>query len=216
MATSLTTIINTIIPDQIGEQYSFASVYLMDVLREFCTRSHIVNDGFKHDVASSDPDATLNKSISITTPTAYSSWQPCEIMRLKINGIDYAAKERAITENIDDIDEIEETKTKFWYLSGDTTIVMYPFENIAVQLYLQMAFKPTDSVAELDDKTYRDWNDVIRAGVMAKLLNMPKKEWYDPAAARENRYDYERGIGRAIRTVLYNHDSTWRNKGGFI
>lgn len=67
MATSLTTLINTILPDQIGEQYDFITNTVKDTLRDFCSRTQIANRGIVQTIHTTEIDDNLNNSVDINT-----------------------------------------------------------------------------------------------------------------------------------------------------
>lgn len=202
MSVQLSTLINEVMPDVIGVPYPLVEMELRKILVDFCHKTFIINEGFKKDVLSTDP-ASPNNHIDIATPAAYAEYMPCHIMRLTIDGVDYDTEERKITSDLTDINSIvDSTETKLWYASTATNIIMYPFEAIAAQLYLKVAFKPTMSITSLDDLFYQDYHDDIVAGTKANLMVMPKKSWTDMQSAANYRSDYIKGRNSALITII--------------
>lgn len=192
MSFTLTNLINEVMPSVIGCPQPLVEAEVKNVLAEFCGSTGIINKGFKKDVLSTDP-TTPNDHIDITTPTAMALFVPCGILWMKIDGVPYEAKRREITDDLDDMDLVEEQGVKFWYPSTATNIIMYPFDAVACQIYLQVAFKPSTAMVAgttLEDMFYENWHTQIVAGVKAKLLAMPKTAW----EGKGNLISYYQGI----------------------
>lgn len=211
MSFTLTNLINEVMPDVIGCPFPLVEAEAKNVLAEFCGSTGIINKGMKKDVLSTDP-ATPNSHIDIATPVAMALYVPCDILWMKIDGVSYEAKKREITDDLTDMDLIEEPGVKFWYPSTTTNIVMYPFEAQAVQLYLQIAYKPSMAMVAatvLEDPFYEDWHNIIVAGVKARLLAMPKKAWTGQAAVVAwHKGIYDKGMIAARIAVLNARDRT--------
>jgi len=219
MSFTLSNLITEVMPAVIGCPQPLVEIEARNVLADFCGSSGIVTQGFKKDVLSTDP-ATPNDHIDITTPTGMALWVPCDVLFLAIDGIPYEAKKRKIEDDLDDMDLIEEPGVKFWYPSTTTNIVMYPFEALAVQLYLQVAFKPSalmPAATALDTMFYEDWHVQIAAGIRARLLAMPKTVWQDKTMAGYYQGIYDEGVHAARISALNARDLTVsRNKNQHI
>ena len=220
MSFTLTNLINEVMPDVIGCPFPLVEAEVKSVLADFCGATGIINKGFKKDVLSTDP-AAPNGHIDITTPTAMALYVPCDILWMYIDGVPYEAKRREISDALTDMGLIEEDGVKFWYPSTTTNIVMYPFEAQAVQLYLQVAFKPSMAMVAdtvLEDMFYENWHKIIVSGVKANLFAMPKKAWTAPAAlVAMHKGNYDEGVSAARIAAFNARDMTVsRSKNQFL
>ena len=210
MAYYLTNLINEVLPDVIGCPQPLIEATTRTILKEFCATG-ILNKGFKHDVLATDP-ATPNDHIDIATPAAMALYAPVNILSMRIDGVAYDARRLEISDDLTDIEELEENRVKFWYPSTATNIIMYPFPAAACQIYLQVAFRPAASGvflinSPLDDRFYDDWHETIVAGVKAKLLVMPKKAWTgDAGIVQWYQGIYDQGRRAALASVVHSMD----------
>jgi hypothetical protein len=88
---------------------------------------------------------------------------------------------------------------------------------VAVQLYLQVAFKPLTTVTTIEDVFYQEWHGVIAAGTKARLMLMPKKVWSNPQLGAVFQGQYDHGKNSAIVSLMYSRDREGdRRQNGFI
>jgi hypothetical protein len=215
MSTAISVLVNDVLPDVIGCPFPLIETKVKETLEDLAGTG-IINSGFKHDVLASDP-TTPNDQITIATPAAFVQYEPLDVFSLRIDGIPYDTVRRVITDDLDDISSIVESRTKLWYPATAASIIMFPFDATAVQLYLQVAFKPLTTITSIEDVFYQEWHQVIAAGTKARLMLMPKKAWSNPQLGAVLQGQYDRGKNSAIMSVVYSRDREGdRRKNGFI
>ncbi len=215
MSTGISVLVNEVLPDVIGCPYPLIETKVKETLEDFAGTG-IINSGFKHEVLAADPTAP-NNQITIPTPAAFEHYQPLDILSLRVDGIPYDAVRRVITDDLTDIESVLDSRTRFWYPGTATSIIMYPFDAAAVQLYLQVAFKPLTTVTTIEDVFYQEWHQVIAAGTKARLMLMPEKVWSNPQLGAVYQGQYDRGKNSAVMSVVYSRDREGdRRKNGFI
>lgn len=215
MSTAISVLINEVLPEVIGCPFPLIETKVKETLEDLAGTG-IINSGFKHDVLSSAP-TTPNNQITIPTPAAFAQYQPLDILNLRVDGVPYDTTRKVITDNLNDVESVVDGRTKFWYPATATSIIMYPFDAAAVQLYLQVAFKPLTTVASIEDVFYQEWHRVIAAGTKARLMLMPKKAWSNAQLGAVYQGQYDRGKSSATISLISSRDKEGdRRKNGFI
>lgn len=216
MAVALSVLVNDVLPEVLGCPYPLIETRVKDVLADFCEGTDAYNSGFRKNVLATDP-TTPNRQITVAVPAAFAEWKPSDILGLRIDGVPYDTKRRVIIDDLTNIADIEENRVKFWYPATAASIIMYPFNAVAVQVYLQVAFKPLTTVTSVEDTFYQEWRDAIASGVKARLMVMPRKPWTNAQLSSHYQDRYDDAKSSAIISVMNNRDREGdRRTNGFM
>lgn len=216
MSVAISVLVNEALPELTGCPYPLIEAKVKEALQSFCEGTDAFNSGFRKNVLSTDPTSP-NGQITIATPAALAEYEPSEILTLRIDGVSYSTKRRVITEDLTNIDDIVGKRTKFWYPATAASIIMYPFDPVAVQLSLQVAFKPLMTVTAIDDIFYQDWHTAIVRGAKGSLMAMAGKPWSNAQRASYCLGQFEAAKNSAIIAVYNNLDREGdRRTNGFM
>jgi hypothetical protein len=113
MSTAISVLVNEVLPDVVGCPFPLIETKVKETLEDLAGTG-IINSGFKHDILAS-VRTTPNDQITIATPAAFAQYEPIDISNLRVDGIPYDTVRRVITDDLDDISSIVESRTKLWY-----------------------------------------------------------------------------------------------------
>jgi hypothetical protein len=207
MSTPLSTLINEVMPELPGCPYPLIERKVKEALQDFCERTWLVNRS-----------VVATTSYTLDTASAMANFVPCGVMRLRIDDVEYEARRVEVVGDDDEMTDIEEAGVKFWYPDSDGTITFMPFEVAPTTLRARVAFKPTMSIAAVEDLLYQEWHETINAGVKSRLMLMPGKKWSNAQLGGYWRQEYEKGVGSGkARTMMSGWDRTSITRStGFI
>lgn len=171
---------------------------VISALIEFCDKSWVLSDTWNHVFVPANIDASLINSYDIDfTSVVTSAVKPAAIRALHIDGTPWPVKRKNILNALPDWDAIKEVAVKYYNLPDSSTIRLFDMDDSIVNILLRVAFKPLRSVTQVDDVLFDDWSEAIVARAKSTLLNMPSKEWTNPAAAALAERDWRRVLSRA-------------------
>ena len=80
------------------------------------------------------------------------------------------------------------SKPREYFLTDDVnTVRVYPMPNTDSdeEYYVKAIVCPKKDQTEVPEMLYEKWEEVIQAGALAKLLNMPGASWRSPKTATQ-------------------------------
>lgn len=91
------------------------------------------------------------------------------------------------------------TPSSYW-LIDDRAIGLFPTPDRRYILRASAVLKTSRAATEVDDWVFEEWADAIVAGAASRIVDIPGKEWSNPALAAEYRMRFEKAIvGARIR-----------------
>lgn len=168
------------------------------VVREFCRKT----TRWRVDL----PDLTL-----VLNQTAYVPGNVATTIQLPVDGelVLYAsAKQNGIPleptrkEDMDAVQfnwEIEQgSQMQRFYPSDPLTFNVWPIPvDVTYPIQIRAAFMPTVAALTCPDFVMNDWQEVITAGAIGRLLNMIDREWTDMKTAMLKRAEFLDGVADA-------------------
>lgn len=189
-------------PDVPGCPLPLIEREIREIIQQFCEDTWILQQTLAVGITSDDIDTSLNNQVSIDlTNIVGTAYRPIFLVELDIDWVPYEALEwrHEITHNA----LILNTRNKkFFYFSGNTTLVLYPISKVC-SIRVTISYKPLKNTTSYDDLFYEDYVDTIAAGVRSRLFKMPGKAWTNPQAADLEWRNYQRGVNRASKNVRY-------------
>lgn len=74
---------------------------------------------------------------------------------------------------------------------------LIPTNSVDVQVSCRVAYKPSRSAVDMQDWMYEDWWEVLKAGVLARLLIIPGQTWTNPGLSAMYRKEFDVGCREA-------------------
>jgi len=182
MATQLTSFIPDVAVKLPGCPKIIIQHYLLNVIREFSSKTLINNSWIDLSITSG------NKEYSLSAP---SNTEIVDVIRVVYDDSD------------------EQDFNDYYYLADSFWLTYEPTDDF--DLDVLVGLRPVSTVTEVDDFYYNDWLDTIVDGVVYKLASMNKKDWSDPALAQVAFNNYFIGINKAKALVyerLFNNTGT--------
>ena len=186
MSTSITNFVPDIAISVLGCPKPIIEHCLVDIIRDFASKTLIYNSWIDLAVTSGTKDYTLS------APT----------------GTEIVDVIRAVYDDSD-----EEEFTDFYFIANTFWITYEPTDDF--DLDILVGLRPTRTSTEVEDIFYNDWLDVIVAGTLWKLCSMNKKDWSDPAKAQEQMLEYFVGVNKAKALAyerLFNNSGVTKQK----
>ena len=91
------------------------------------------------------------------------------------------------------------------YLKDPRTVRLVYIPEAAFSLYLGAWVKPSRNSYEVPEFIYEKYLEAIAAGAKARILNMPTRPWYSPAAAGLEEAEYEARRSSALIDATKSH-----------
>lgn len=186
---------------------------LTDVLRHFCEQTQFA----RHEETLTLVDGTSTYTISMP-----SGQQMSEVLTVRQPAINH----EIIPADVDELDKQEpawETKTASrpdYYVFEDRDQIRFvytPTGDNLEDVVVRFAVKPTQTGTSAYDAIYNEYGIEIAAGVTARLLRMPRREWTDLVAAGEFAAMYDDAVTRAaiIGSKSWNNRARRRVTGRY-
>ena len=95
----------------------------------------------------------------------------------------------------------DDVRYRFWQYTPFTVSVSPVDDLVGLELSLIAALKPKNLTAdfEFSESVLTDYQEAIIAGAKAKLYEVPRKPWFDPALHQKNRHDFTTAASDALR-----------------
>lgn len=172
---------------------------LLKAIQEFCRRTDVLKRSFEYDVETSDVVAADNDSVEVDLSTLFASYRPIRVLQFKQDTLPYTPEYLVVGSDLADFSEhYDITETRYYNFSDDQKIKFFPFDiDDTVTLFLEVVFKPLDSVTSVDDFFYTEWLDVLVDGALWLLMDMDGQPWANKNESIKRRRFFNAGIGRA-------------------
>lgn len=153
---------------------------ILDVTRDFCKFSLILNKGVAAIVEATSIDSTKNFAATITI-VPYTETEPCGIFGLTVNGCKLASVERdAVSPS--GASPIYHVGGIFHKFSGQTTCLIHPLQS-GGDVRFSAGFMPTTTATQIDDTFWSLYGNGVMFGIKASLFAMSGYKTTDPNAA---------------------------------
>lgn len=209
MATEITTFKKYVATDVLPCPDPIVEREILNVIIEFCEKTHIMQREFAvtFDTDSdglTELDDEYQNAIDVDISEHLSKERMVSVMAFNLDGIDKYPEYRNITNTISDSiwESLHSDNVLYFSMPDSNTIRVYDRETSDTELYVALAVKPTRSATSVQDFLLEDWLEPIVAGVKAKILAMPGKEWTNGRASLMYKLEYRRGISRARAMAL--------------
>jgi len=197
MSTNLTVMSNAIGPDVIGCPRVLIDKAILDATIRFCEETHVIEKGFEHNVVTADITAADNDSVNVNIATYVTDGRPIVLTEFKIDGASYTPQELKLVNDLSDISEIAVQGAVFFNFPDTTHVKFYDIEAKDQRFYIKAVYVPLPTATTVDDDFYYRYHKAIEAGARAELMEMPNKDWSNPAMAIYYKGKYTDGVADA-------------------
>jgi hypothetical protein len=211
MATNITVLSNRVQPDVIGCPKVVVDNAVIDAIIKLCEETHIIEQGFEHDVVSGDITAADNDSVNVDFTTYVSATlRPVVVTEFRIDGAIWETEYIDLLNDLDDLSEIEIPRAKLFNYPDRTHIKFFGIDVKDQRFYIKQAYAPLTTITTIDDWIYDRYHKAIEARAKWELMSMPGKDWSNAALAGYNMSLYRDGVAEA--KILKSHGFTKGNK----
>lgn len=211
MSTAITVLSNRVQPEVIGCPKTVVDNAVVDAIIKFCEETHIIEQAFEHDVVSGDITAADNDSVNVLLTTYVSATlRPIVITEFRIDGVLWETAYLNLLNDLDDLDELYVSNTKYFNYPDRTHIKFYGIEAEDQRFYIKQAYAPLTSITTIDDYIYDRYHKAIEGRAKWELMTMPGKDWSNGDLALYNNKMYRDGVAEAKSIV--SHGFTKGNK----
>jgi hypothetical protein len=213
MATNITEFSNRVQVDVIGCPSVVVDNAVIDGIIRFSEDTHIIEQGFEHDVVAADIDDTDNDSVNVDIVNdggVSATLRPVSVTEFRIDGKIWGVAYIELLNDLDDLSEIEISDRKLFTYPDRTHIKFYGIDAEDQRFYIKQAYAPITSITTIDDYIYDRYHDYIEAWAKWYLQKMPKKDWSSPNDALYNRGIYKNGVAfaKSDKVKGFNKGST--------
>lgn len=220
--TALTAFYPAVIPYCPGVPEPFVDQKALEVVRDFCWRTcalredvdpiDVVADTFLYTLT----PVTANREVLGIVSARFNDepLYPVNIDRMAVQYPDAIARiEFTIGANLpndslpsNSWEALEQTQPQWYYQPRPDQIRLIGIPDTAYTdgLDVNIAVRPTLTATEVDDWLFARYRDQLAKGVIARLLEMPKKDWTDYKAAGYYGSLYNESVEKALAEVLRN------------
>ena len=197
MSTAITEFSKRVQPQVIGCPRQMVDAAVVDSIIRFCEETHVWEKSFEHDVVSTDIDDTDNDSVNVDISDYIEDVRPIVLTEFKIDGASWGAAFVELLNVQDDISEISVQGSKLFTYPDLTHIKFYDITAEDQRFYIKQAYAPLRTITTVEDSFYYQHHRAIEGGALEELLDMPGKDWSDPARAEKYRGHYNHGVAMA-------------------
>lgn len=170
---------------------------IMDVARDFCRYSMILNEQVNADVSATDVVQTSNYSANIAIPSK-AECEPSGIFGLKINETGFSSVERKIITTAG-AQPVYASGTMFYFFDGLSAVNINPVP-AGGNITASIAYIPVAAATQISDDVWNDYSEGLLSGIKARLTMMPNYSSYNPQLSTvfSDQYARSKRIARAI------------------
>ena len=159
----------------------FTSKVIVDVSRDFCRYSFVLNKYSADVFYAADVDSDANYSV-IAALSPYTDTEPCGVFGLTVNGLKMAGVERDAVSPSGAVSAIGNSGGLFYSFSTQTTCLIHPLP-YGGDVRFFTAFMPLKTASQIEDALWNSYGNGLMSGIKAKLLMMPGYQTSNPNAA---------------------------------
>lgn len=219
MATNLTSFVSEVIPEMPDCPEPTILNHVRKAIIEFCRRTEILTVSWNVDVNSNEPASSNNYQLNINTSGKMPDRKAIKVLKYIESGTEYDLIQHEKKNAVENFDGIFRNGTsRYYWINGDT-ITVYPVNISAdIDVFIQAAFIPTNSITTIDDFIYNQHIETIVEGAKKRLFRIGKTEWYDPQQASLSHRIFEEGVSSAFinRRLEENKGKSNGRSRGFI
>jgi len=205
MATNITVLSSRVQPDVIGCPRPVVNNAVIDAIIKFCEETHIIEQGFEHDVVSGDITAADNDSVNVLLTTYVSATlRPVVMTEFRIDGAIWETEYIELLNDLDDLSEIEVPRAKLFNYPDRTHVKFYGIDVKDQRFYIKQVYAPLTTITTIDDWIYDRYHKAIEAKAKWELMSMPGKDWSNAGLAEYNLSLYRDGIAEAKAALGHN------------
>jgi hypothetical protein len=157
MSTAITVFSNRVQVDVIGCPRPVVDNAVIDGIIRFCEETHIIEQGFEHDVESADVDTGDNDSVNVDLVNdggVSSNLRPVALTEFRIDGKIWGAAYIELLNDLDDLSEVEISDRKLFTYPDRTHIKFFGIDEEDQRFYIKQAYAPLTSITTIDDYIY--------------------------------------------------------------
>jgi hypothetical protein len=171
---------------------------LIEAIQAFCKKTWALKHVFEWDVSASAINDSANDSIVIYTANLFPSKRPVGVSRLLVDDAEYDVEKMPFKNNLASMTLNTDTAKRYYDMPDTQQIRIYPFDAVAADLVVEVAFEPEDDISEIDTDLYVEHFEAWRLGTLAGCYEIPGQSWSNMALAK----DYERRFEAACGNTL--------------
>ena len=159
----------------------FASKVIVDISRDFCRYSSVLNKYSAEVFQAAEVDTDANYSV-MAAISPYADTEPYGVFGLTVNGLKMAGVERDAVSPSGAVSTVGNSGGLFYSFSTQTTCQIHPLP-YGGDVRFFTAFMPLKTASQIEDALWNLYGDGIMNGIKAKLLMMPGYQTSNPNAA---------------------------------
>ena len=159
----------------------FVSRIIVDVSRDFCRYSFVLNKYSAEVFYAADVDPDANYSV-VAALYPYTDTEPCGVFGLTVNGLKMAGVERDAASPSGAVSAAGNSGGLFYSFSTQTTCQIHPLP-YGGDVRFFAAFMPLKTASQIEDALWSLYGEGIMNGIKARLLVMPGYQTSNPNAA---------------------------------
>ena len=184
-----------VLQDVLGCPEPTIEQYLRRAAQEFCQRSLC----WREDLPAITTRASTNE-YALPLP---SGGQVVKLLGASLNGSDIELEAADGTSTADR--RAGSTGSRRVRLLDPFNCLLQPAPGAALSLILEVALKPSETATGLPDRIADGHRLAIATGALARLLNINRAEWRNPALADERKTEFDLAIGKAQTAAWKAH-----------
>ncbi len=156
---------------------------VVNAIVQFFKDTYIYKKGFEVAITANDVDTSDNNAVTVNLASVpgepYQNKRPLDIVWFRIDNAPFTVVRRDMDTDVDNLDHIRYGSKRFFNFPSTTTIKLYPLEEQAANLFLEVIFAPLITITDIDDFIYNEHREAIEAHAKYELMRQKDKAWTD-------------------------------------
>jgi hypothetical protein len=184
---------------------------VLETIQDFCRKTWAIKRTFEYQLTSAAVNTYINKSVIIYLNQVFPNHRPVGVAALLIDGTPYELERMDTHGNISEIKDPGPNR-KYYEIPSAQQVRFFPFDLADCRLVMEIAFAPLDLASSVPDVLYRDHFEAIKAGALARLHDIPNRDWTDHALAAKRKREYESASGGVVVQRQYTEHGRGKPK----
>jgi len=206
-----------VLPEVIGCPSSVIEQAVVQSIIDFAEHTWIFTKSFNTTLTSSDIEDSINDYVDFDVSQYVTDKNVIAIKELRIDGLEWRLKYISLEDETSYMDYLREENQKVFSFPDTGTVRIHELES-GEEVYLEVVYKPTYGITEIDNVIYYDWLDAIASGAKARLMLMPNQPWTNTKMASYYEVMFRGFMAQAKQKIQQNYTDEpnrvkWRRFG---